>query len=135
MSADIFLTDTHPLVFWAADRPGKLGRRARSAFERAEKGQATIYVPAIVSLEIWLLVRKGVVRLDTGLRQWWASVASDHFVMVDSSHEDVLEAFELNWAHDDFFDRLIVQSARRLGVPLLTADDAITEWGGVEVVW
>ncbi len=32
-------------------------------------------------------------------------------------------------------DRVIVASALRLDLPLVTADRAIAEWGGVEVIW
>ena len=42
-------------------------------------------------------------------------------------------------AHRDLFDRLIVACARRVDLPLLTRDSAITAWaeetGGVEVAW
>jgi PIN domain nuclease of toxin-antitoxin system len=129
------MTDTNALVYWAGGKSRRLGKRAVAAFERADAGRATIYVPAIVSLEIWLLALKGTVKLELGLRQWWRSVVNAHWVMVENSHDDVLDAFDLRWAHQDFFDRLIVQSALRLGVPLITSDVAITEWGGVEVVW
>ena len=131
----VFLTDTHPLIFWATDKPKRLGRRARSAFAAMEAGRAAIYVPAMVSLEVALLARAGVIRAETGLAEWWRSVESQYLLMVENTHDDVLNAFGLAWDHVDHFDRLIVQTTLRMGVPLITADHAITEWGGVDVIW
>jgi hypothetical protein len=48
---------------------------------------------------------------------------------------DVLRARELDWSHREMSDRMIVASALRLDLPLVTADRAIAEWGGVEVIW
>jgi PIN domain nuclease of toxin-antitoxin system len=48
---------------------------------------------------------------------------------------DVFAAYELDWQHSDPYDRLIVATARRLELPLITGDQAITDWGGVEVCW
>src|SRR5437867_3158948 len=100
-----------------------------------EANRATIYVPAVVSLEVWFLSENRTVKLETGLREWWSKIESGHLVMVENTHEDVLSAFDLAWDHKDKFDRMIVQTALRLSVPLITADSAITEWGGVDVVW
>ena len=131
----VYVTDTHALVFWATDKTRRLGKRARGVFEQHEEQRAAIYVPAIVSFEVSLLVRSGVLKVDSGLRSWWATIGSDNLIMVDNTHDDVLGAHELNWEHPDLYDRMIVQTALRLGVPLITADAAITEWGGVEVIW
>lgn len=133
--SDVFLADTHPLVFWADDRPKKLGRKARAAFEAMEAGRAAIYVPAMVCLEVALLARAGLIRVEPGLAEWWRSIESQYLLMVENTHEDVLNAFRLAWDHVDHFDRLIAQTALRMGLPLITADHAITEWGGVEVIW
>jgi PIN domain nuclease of toxin-antitoxin system len=44
-------------------------------------------------------------------------------------------ARELEWDHTDGSDRLIVAIVLRLDLPLVTADRAIAQWGGVEVIW
>jgi PIN domain nuclease of toxin-antitoxin system len=133
--SDSFVTDTHPLVFYAADAVNRLGRKARKAFDAFEAGQATLYVPAPVVLETWMLARAGKVKLRTTLGAWWRDLESAGLVYEPLNGSDVIAASELDWAHNDLFDRLIVSTARRLELPLITADGAITEWGGVGVHW
>lgn len=64
---------------------------------------------------------------------------SPELVHEPMSEADVREAARLDWEHRDLFDRLIVAAARRLGLPLLTRDRAITDraqdTGGIEVAW
>ena len=130
-----FIVDTHPLVWFAAGRLQKLGRRARPAFLAFERGEAILYVPAPVAIETWFLVRNGTLRPRSSFGAWWQEIARPELVHVELTHADVLAAAELDWAHTDPFDRMIVATARRLGVPLLTGDAAITDWGGVTVEW
>jgi len=132
---DSFVTDTHPLVFYAADAVKRLGRRARGAFEAFEAGKATLYVPAPVVLETWMLARAGKLKLRTTLGAWWRDLESAGLVYEPLEGADVIAASELDWGHNDLFDRLIVSTARRLDLPLITADGAITAWGGVSVHW
>jgi PIN domain nuclease of toxin-antitoxin system len=56
-------------------------------------------------------------------------------VEVPLEADDIMSASELDWAHRDPQDRLIVATSLRLEYPLLTADRAIQEWGGADVVW
>ncbi len=131
---DAFVTDTHPVVWLAADRK-KLGRRAARAFDAYEAGEATLYVPAPVVLETWFLRKNGRIRASTSLGSWWDSVASPSLLFEPMTGEDVVQAERLHWEHVDVFDRLIVACALRLGLPLVTADAAITDSTLVEVVW
>ena len=130
-----FVTDTHPLVFYAANVLKRLGRKARSAFEAFEAGKATLYVPAPVVLETWMLARAGKLKLRTTLGAWWRDLESAGLVYEPLEGGDVIAASELDWDHNDLFDRLIVSTVRRLELPLITADGEITAWGGVSVHW
>jgi len=130
-----YVLDTHPLLFYAARKLAKLGRKARNAFEEFERGEACLYVPAPVVIETWRLTLNGTIVLSTSLDTWWAEIQVDELVQIDLTAEDVLRAASLDWEHKDLFDRLIVATALRLDCPLLTRDGAITGWGGVETVW
>ena len=44
----IYVTDTHPLVFWASKRSERLGKRARRIFQEVEQGKHSIIVPVAV---------------------------------------------------------------------------------------
>ena len=46
----IYVTDTHPFVFYATGATKKLGRAALRTFTRAENQQATIYIPSVCFL-------------------------------------------------------------------------------------
>jgi PIN domain nuclease of toxin-antitoxin system len=132
---DAFVCDTHALVFFASGVDRKLGRRSKRIFEGFEDGRVTLYVPAPVVLETSFLVRSGAVRVPTTLRNWWRLLERPTLVHVDMSHDDVITAAELDWQHEDPYDRLIVSIALRLGAPLVTKDQAIHDWGGIDVVW
>ena len=94
-----------------------------------------MHVPAPVSMEIWLLSMNGRIKLPSTLAAWWRDAGSEGVVHQPCSHEDVLAAAALQWDHRDVYDRLIVAIARRLGLPLVTSDQAIQDSGLVEVVW
>ena len=57
------VSDTHPLIFPAAGG-GRLGRRAAAFFERCERQEAVLYVPAPVIWECSLLSRVARVNLE-----------------------------------------------------------------------
>ncbi|MCI0672329.1 MAG: PIN domain-containing protein [Myxococcaceae bacterium] len=134
-----YVVDTHPLLFYAGNDLKRLSKRARAAFEAAESGEGFLYVPAPVVLETWLLALNGTIRLQTTLAAWWEDLAASGFHPLDMTRDDILDAAALRWSHRDIFDRLIVATAQRMDLPLLTKDHAITEWAGVsgaiEVVW
>ena len=64
------VTDTHALIWYATGRQRKLGRGARAVFERAERGEAVIYIPALVLVELAEAVRRGAIRADEGFSRW-----------------------------------------------------------------
>lgn len=130
-----YVVDTNAVVHFAANRMSKLGKAARRVFEAYEAGQATLYVPAPVAMELWMLALGGTIRTELGFARWWAQLRTTGFVAVELSGDDVAAAANLSWRHRDIFDRLIVVTALRLDCPLVTGDREITEWGGVDVVW
>ena len=54
----IYVTDTHPLVFWASDQKNRLGKRARKILQETEQGKHSIIVPVVVLEETARLVEK-----------------------------------------------------------------------------
>jgi PIN domain nuclease of toxin-antitoxin system len=128
------VTDTHPLIFHAVGR-GRLGPRARSHFQAAERGDTIVYVPAAVIWEVSLLARTVRVNLRRPVRDFFADLFSNPaYQPHDLQPAQVFDADELRFTCDPF-DALICAAARDLGLPLLTRDGAITDSGVVEVVW
>jgi PIN domain nuclease of toxin-antitoxin system len=57
------VADAHALIWYAMGPGRRLGRAARRHFARAERGQAIVYVPAVVFVEIAEAMRRE--RFDT----------------------------------------------------------------------
>ena len=131
----IYVTDTHPLVFWASDRKQRLGKRARRIFQEAEQGKHTIIVPVVVLEETARLVEKQVVRLAVPFRRWADELdRSANFQVQSYTIEILLESVALVAIRDPA-DRAIVATTRHLRCPLITADEFIQEGKWVDTVW
>jgi len=104
-------------------------------FESYEAGRAQLIVPTAVLIETYFLARRGTIRLEGTFTSWWRRVSSPQLVLEALTAEDVLVAADLDWGHTDIYDRLIAATAQRLALPLLSADSALTDWGGVKVLW
>jgi PIN domain nuclease of toxin-antitoxin system len=135
VAAEAYVVDTHALVWRAAGLRRRFGDRSHDVFERFDAGAVTLYVPAVVLAEIASLERRGGLRMRSSFRRWWNELETAGAVGIPLEIDDVLRARELDWSHREMSDRVIVASALRLDLPLLTADRAIAEWGGVEVIW
>lgn len=128
------VTDTHPLLFHAAGG-GRLGPRAAAFFERCERREAILYVPAAVIWECSLLARVARVNLRRSTRTFFEDLFSNPaYQPLDLSPEQVFLADELRFTRDPF-DGLIVAAAQTAGLSLLTRDTVIRESGSVSVIW
>ena len=128
------VTDTHPLIFHAA-QSGALGERARRLFDAAERQQALVYVPAAAIWEVSLLTRVGRVNLRRPLRTFFDELFSNPaYQPVDLTADQIVLADELRFTRDPF-DGLIVAAARTLDAPLITRDGPIRDSGAVRVLW
>jgi PIN domain nuclease of toxin-antitoxin system len=131
----IYVTDTHPLVFWASKRSACLGKRARRIFGEAEQGKHSIVVPVTVLEETARLVERKVVRLPGAFRQWAEELdRSANFQVQSYTINILLESLGLAVIRDPA-DRVIVATARYLRFPLITVDDVILEGKWVDTVW
>ncbi len=128
------VTDTHPLIFHAAGG-GRLGPRAAAFFERCERRDAVLYIPAAVIWECSLLARVARINLRRSVRAFFDDLFSNPaFQPLDLSPEQVFLADELRFTRDPF-DGLIVAAAQTTGLTLVTRDNSIRESGAVPVIW
>ncbi len=94
-----------------------------------------IVVPVVVAWETALLVEDGVISLQPSFTQWWDRLAGmPNYSVLPLSLDVVKAAYGLRILIDPS-DRLIVATALTLGLPLITADSAITDSAVVRVVW
>ena len=108
------VTDTHPLILHAAGG-GRLGRRAAAFFERCERQDAVLYVPAAVIWECSLLCRVSRVNLRRSVRAFFEDLFSNPaYQPLDLTPEQIFLADELRFNRDPF-DALIVAAAQTVG--------------------
>ncbi len=129
------MVDTHGLVWYALERWKKLGKAARRVLSSADQGDAVVYVPTIVLVEIGELERLGRIRLRSGLRRWARELFSRNaFRPAELNVEVALKAHSLHQVQERG-DRLIAATALHLDLPLITRDRALGTATGVRTIW
>lgn len=104
-------------------------------FDRCERQQAIIYVPAAVIWECTLLARVARINLRRTPRQFFDDLFSNPaYHPLDLTPEQIVAADELRFSRGPF-DTLICAAARSLDLPLITRDAVIRGSGAVKVVW
>lgn len=131
----MIVLDTHALVWWVTGDTA-LSKRAKGEIKRELDG-GEIIVSAISAWEISMLVVNQRLVLSMEVGAWLATVAdieAVHFLPVDV--EIATRSVELPGEfHKDPADRMIVATARKLAVPLVTKDDKIRTYQHVKTIW
>ncbi len=128
------VTDTHPLIYYSGGGRG-LSPRAASFFERCERQEAVLYIPAVVVWECTFLARKARVNLRRTPRAFFDDLFTNPaFYPFDLTPEQIFIADEAPIGRDPF-DSLICAAARSLDLPLITRDGNIQDSGAVQVLW
>lgn len=132
----LYVTDTHPLVFFSTGKMQRLGKNARRIFREAEKGRARIMIPVTVLEEILRLNEDGRIRLPLPFSELVARYEQEPspFLLQDYTSEILLHVARYPAIRDPF-DRVIVATASALGYPLITHDGFLQEEEFVPVVW
>ncbi len=131
----MIILDTHILVWWASGERERLAPEALAAID-AELEGGRIVVSSISAWEIAMLVERGRLALAMDVEEWLAvlgRVDAVEFMPVDNE----LAVHSVNLPgdfHKDPADRLIVATARKLGVALVSADAAIQAYPHVRTV-
>ncbi len=132
----LYVTDTHPLVYFSTGKTQKLGKNARRAFQEAERSRSRIVIPVTVLEEILRLSEIGKIRLNLPFPEFVARYQQEPspFVIQDYTVEILLTSARYPAIHDPF-DRVIVATAHTLEYPLITNDGFLQEQRFVPVVW
>ncbi|MEJ2768134.1 type II toxin-antitoxin system VapC family toxin [Mycetohabitans sp. B46] len=125
----MIVLDTHALVWWV-NGDDALSKKAKAAIERErELDGGQIIVSAISAWEIAMLVEREKLVLSMDVASWLTTVSAIdavRFVPVDV--ESGLKSIDLPGEfHKDPADRMIVATARKLAVPLVTRDEKMVD--------
>jgi PIN domain nuclease of toxin-antitoxin system len=131
----VFVTDTHPLIWYVSGKHSRLSQRVVRIFDDAFDDRALVVIPSPVFWEISLLLEHGRIKVRESFEIWAAALTARKGIDLSALGLDVIaEAHRLRF-HGDPFDRTIVATARVMDLPLITKDDAITNAKLVDVVW
>ena len=128
--------DTHILVWWVG-ATGDLSRKSRQAIDNALDGEGEVIVSSITAWEVAMLVQKERLLLSMEVERWLEEVASiDGVRFHPVDNEVAVKSASLPGEfHKDPADRMIVATARKLAVPLVTADEKIHQYQHVKTIW
>lgn len=131
----LYVTDTHPLIWYATNTYRKLSTAALRAFQRASRGEALIWVPAMAIWEAGILQRMRRVRLEPSFHKWADTlIAQTGFAIAPMDVDTVYSSLDYE-PNSDLFDVSIVATARQKQLPLITKDETIAQSGFVEILW
>jgi len=95
-----------------------------------------MWISAISLLELAKLVKKNRIGFSIPNLSWLRQALLEKEVRVaDLSPEVAVESTRLTDFHGDPADQIIVATARILGMPLVTSDQRIRNYPGVESIW
>lgn len=130
----IALLDTHVLLWWFED-PKRLSSAQQRTLKKANDTRA-LGVSEVTLLEVAQLVERGRVRLALPVDEWLerataAPLVERHGISPAVVREMTALSVTRDW---DPADRIIVSTARVLGVPLVTSDTRIVDSGLVKTI-
>lgn len=126
------VADTHALLWWFTGSR-KISPKASQVFEECEKGNCIIFIPIIVMAEALSIFDKKRISFDfLGLLE--KLDASDNFILVPLDFpilKDMVNRKDITELHD----KIIVSTARHLGLPIITKDSEIQSLSYIQTIW
>ena len=123
-----FLLDTCAAIFLVGDAP--MERQAVEAINASAAGSEPLQVSPITAWEIGLLAAKGRFTSSLSPQRWFERLHSAPGIQLADLTPDMLIAssFLPGDLHRDPADRIIVATARELGLTLITRDRALLDY-------
>lgn len=129
----MILLDTHVWIWWVLD-DRQLKASQKKKLKNAES--EGLGVSIFSCWEVGKLVELGRLKLPLGLREWLdRALGYPGVELMDLTVDIVVEATQLPGDfHRDPADQILVATARRLEIPLATADSRILEYPHVDAL-
>ena len=128
-----YVTDTHCLLWFLSNDNSKLSEKAKEIFENVEEGNDIIIIPSIVLLELMRILEKR--NLKDKFNQILKEIEeTDNYEIYSLNINIVKVVFEIIKTKE-LHDRIIIATAKLLGLPLITKDKDIVNSKEVECIW
>lgn len=128
----MILLDTHALV-WLASDPDRLSPTARQLIETHA---SSLHCSVVSAWEIALLVRRGRLQLPMPPDQFLERAINHHALLeIDISRPAATVSVALPPIHNDPFDRLLIAECLIRKMPLISCDQTIPRYPGIQVFW
>ena len=131
----MIVLDTHAWI-WLVSSPAYLSETAKGIIDTAVT-ERNIYISAISTWEVAILVARGRLELTMSAGDWVAASEAIPFLnFVPVSNSIALKSVELPGAlHNDPADRIIIATAVSMGAILVTKDEKIRNYPHVKTAW
>ena len=127
----IYLLDTCTLI-WLVNDSQELSLEARRACKDAKR----LHVSAVSAWEMALKHARGKLALQGPIATWWKLVVDGHgLIDLPVTAEIALGSTSLPPIHTDPADRLLIATAQRHQLVLITPDRTITKYPDLKTVW
>jgi PIN domain nuclease of toxin-antitoxin system len=125
------ILDTHVWIWLSIGEVQSLSSKAQKFITGR-----TLWISAISCWELAKLVEKRRIGFTIPTLNWIRrSLNENHIRLADLIPEIAVESSELEGFHQDPADQIIVATSRVLGMPVVTADQRIIQFKGVEAIW
>jgi len=132
----MLVIDTHVLI-WFVNGSDQLSLTAKNSIENELTNDGEIIISSISAWEISMLIQKNRLVLSMDIEAWLEQVEQIEgfrFMPVDDeiSYKSTILPGKF---HKDPADRMIVATARKFAIPLVTADQKIRDYEHVKTIW
>ncbi len=132
----MIIVDTHILIWWVGG-DGSLSPSASKAINDTLDSDGEVIISSISAWEISMLIEKDRLVLSMDVESWIHEVTQiDGIRFVPVDNEIGIKSTMLpGHFHKDPADRMIVATARKLAIPLVTADKKIINYEHVKTIF
>jgi PIN domain nuclease of toxin-antitoxin system len=127
-----YLIDTHVLL-WSIGHTQKLSSRTRAILESSD-----VLISAVSWWEISIKFGLGKIELVNGAPvDLWNAAEKMDFGLLPISANEAMSFHQLERAHKDPFDRMLVWQAIKNNLPLISKDDQLNVYCkyGLQLIW
>lgn len=127
----MIVLDTHVWIrHWS--KAGAISAAAKAAIDAADE----LAISVVSCCEVALLVEQGRLKFDRDVLAWIQhTLATPRVTLLPLTPEIAVGAARLLWPYRDPADRLIMATSVIHRVPLVTEDERIRRFQGVQTIW